>query len=36
MSQPPHPFFTATDLDSLSVTTALLQGDIFTIANDDH
>lgn len=36
MSQPPRPFFTVTDLDSLSVTTALIQGDILTIAKDDH
>jgi hypothetical protein len=36
MSQPPQPFFTVTDLHSLSVTTALLNGDILTIAKDDH
>jgi hypothetical protein len=36
MSQPPRPFFTVTDFDSLSVTTALVQGDILTIAKDDH
>ena len=39
MSQPRwprRPFFTATDLDDLSVTTALIEGDILTIAKDDH
>lgn len=36
MSQPPMPFFTSTDLDSLSVTTALVNGDILTIAKDDY
>lgn len=37
MSQPRwprRPFFTATDLDDLSVTTALIEG--LTIAKDDH
>ena len=36
MSQPPRPFFTVTDFHSLSVTTALRQGDDLTIAKDDH
>jgi hypothetical protein len=29
-------FFTATDLDCLSVTTALVEGDVLSIAKDDH
>jgi hypothetical protein len=36
MSQPPTSFFTVTDFDSLSVTTALIHGDTLTIAKDDH
>lgn len=36
MNQPPRPFFTVTDIDSLSVTTALIHGDTLTIATDDH
>jgi hypothetical protein len=36
MTQPPQPFFTVTDFDSLSVTTALIQGDTLTIAKDDR
>jgi hypothetical protein len=36
MSKPPEPFFTVMDFDSLSVTTALIHGDILTIAKDDH
>jgi hypothetical protein len=35
-SQPPQPFFTVTDFDSLSVTTALVQGDVLTISKDDQ
>jgi hypothetical protein len=36
MNQPPRPFFTVTGFGSLSVTTAFVQGDILTIAKDDH
>jgi hypothetical protein len=36
MSQPPQPFFTVTDFDNLSVTTALVQGDILTISKNGH
>ena len=36
MSQPRPPFFTVTDFESLSVTTALVEGDILTIAKDDY
>jgi hypothetical protein len=36
MTQPQQAFFTATDLDSLSVTTALVEGDVLSIAKDDH
>ncbi|MGO9101449.1 MAG: hypothetical protein ACLP9Y_19155 [Mycobacterium sp.] len=36
MSEPQLPFFSVTDIDSLSVTTALIQGDVLTIAKDDH
>ena len=36
MSQPQRPFFAVTDLRSLSVTSALVQGDILTITKDDH
>jgi hypothetical protein len=36
MTQPPQPFFTMTDFDSLSVTTALVEGDTVTIAKDDR
>jgi hypothetical protein len=35
MSDPQHPFFRVTD-DCLSVTTALIQGDLLTIAKDDR
>jgi hypothetical protein len=36
MTQPPRPFFTVTDFDSLSVTTALVEGDTLTTAKDDR
>jgi hypothetical protein len=36
MGEPQRPFFSATDFDGLSVTTALIQGDVLTIAKDDH
>lgn len=36
MSEPQRPFFSVTDFDGLSVTTALIQDDVLTIARDDH
>lgn len=35
MSEPQLPFFNVTDCGDLSVTTALIQGDVLTIAKDD-
>ncbi len=36
MSEPQLPFFSVTDYGDLSVTTALIQGDVLLIAKDDH
>jgi hypothetical protein len=36
MSELQEPFFSVTDLSCLSVTTALVQGDVLVIAKDDR
>jgi hypothetical protein len=35
MNEPQLPFFQVTDLDRLSVTSALIRGDVLMIAKDD-